>query len=430
MRCLKIFICIAFSAWALGACSSGQAAEGATLRAFVGGRLIDGSGGTPLENSVIIVGDGRIQAVGELGSIEVPDGAEVINVSGHTIIPGLINTHGHVGDVKGLQAGQYSRENVLDQLDLYARYGITTVVSLGDDRQEGVQVRDEQGDSLLNRARLYVAGPVITVRTAEEAIQRVRELAQMKVNWAKIRVDDNLDASTKMTPEVYKAVIDEAHKNGLPVAVHMVELADAKAVVAAGADFLAHSVRDAAVDDELIGMLRERRICLTPTLTREISTFVYGSRPAFFDDPFFLKEADPAVLQQLQEPARQERMRANAGAQYWQAHLPLAMSNLKALADAGVRVPLGTDSGPAGRFQGYFEHLEMEMMVDAGLTPMQVLTAATSHAAGCMGLDSELGTVEPGKRADFVVLTANPLEDITNTRTIESVWINGNRVPD
>jgi imidazolonepropionase-like amidohydrolase len=233
-----------------------------------------------------------------------------------------------------------------------------------------------------------------------------------------------------MSPEVYQAVIQEAHRQGIPVAAHLVELEDAKGLVSAGVDMLAHSVRDMPVDEELISMMRDRRICLTPTLTRDLSTFVYGERPAFFDDAFLLEEADPAVLEALQDPARQASVRENPANQYWEAHLPVAQQNMKALLDGGVGIAMGTDTGQAGRFQGYFEHLELQMMTEGGLTPMQVLVAATGEAARCMGLDVDLGTIAPGKRADLVVLQANPLTDIRNTRTIESVWINGNQVPE
>ncbi len=401
------------------------------MEVFVGARLIDGTGGTPLERAVVIVQDGVIQAVGAEGEIEIPEAARRIDLSGRTMIPGLINSHGHVGDVRGLQTGQYSRENVLDQLGLYARYGVTTVVSLGDDQEAGVQIRDEQrNDPSLNRARLFVAGPVLDPTTPEEAQQQVADLATMNVDWAKIRIDSNLGTTPKMSEETYGTVIREAHAQGLPVAVHVVELEDAKSSVRAGADFVGHSVRDLPVDDELIALMRERRICLTPTLTRELSTFVYAERPDFFDDPFFLAEADPSVLQQLMDPERQERTRQSESARYWREQLPLAMDNLRDLSAAGVRIAMGTDSGPPGRFQGYFEHLELEMMADAGLTPMQILVSATSDAARCVGLDAELGTIEPGRRADFVVLQSNPLDDIRNTRSIESVWIQGNRVPD
>lgn len=399
------------------------------MTAFTGARLIDGTGTTPLEDAVIIVENGVIQAVGERGSVDIPAGVQQVDLSGRTVIPGLINTHGHVGDVQGLETGQYSRDNALEQLGRYARYGVTTVVSLGDDREEGVQLRNEQQNPELDRARLYVAGPVLSARSPEEAAEQVAELASMDVDWAKFRLDSNLGATEKLPAEAYQAIIDEAHRAGIPVAAHIVELEDAKALLRAGVDFLAHSVRDLSVDDEMIALMRERRICLTPTLTRELSTFVYRERPDFFDDPFFLREADPAVLEELQAPERQQRTRENRGAQYWEAQLPLAQQNLKTLSDAGVTVAMGTDTGPPGRFQGYFEHLEMEMMADAGLTPMQVITASTGDAARCVGLDQEIGTIEAGKRADFVVLGSNPLDDIRHTRTIESVWVNGNPVP-
>jgi imidazolonepropionase-like amidohydrolase len=416
---------------ALIACDRGaDAAPSTSMQAYIGARLIDGTGAEPIERGVLIVQDGVIQAVGAEGVVDIPSGALRIDVSGRTIVPGFINSHGHVGNVRGLQTGQYSRENVLDQLALYARYGVTTVVSLGDDEEEGVQIRNEQReDPELNRARLFVAGPVLNPRTPEEAVSQVEQLAAMDVDWTKFRVDSNLGATPKMQPAVYRTLIEESHRRGIPIAAHIVELEDAKRTVEAGVDFLGHSVRDVLIDDELIALLRERRVCLTPTLTRELSTFVYGSRPEFFDDPFFLREADPGVVSELEDPERQRRTRENRGAQYWEAQLPLAKQNLKTLVDAGVRVAMGTDTGPPARFQGYFEHLEMEMMAEAGLTPMQILVSATADAARCTGLDPELGTLEPGKQADFVVLRENPLENIRNTRTIESVWVRGNRVP-
>lgn len=228
-----------------------------------------------------------------------------------------------------------------------------------------------------------------------------------------------------MAPEVYGAAIEAAHTNELPLASHLFYLDDAKGLLKAGADFLAHSVRDQPVDQELIDLLIEKNVCYCPTLTREISTFVYEERPDFFDDPFFLAEADPAVIRTLEDPARQRTYQA--GAPYKEA-LQVALANLKAVSDGGATVAMGTDSGPPARFQGYFEHLELELMAEAGLTPIQILVASTSAAARCIGLE-EVGTLEAGKLADFVVTTANPLDDITNTRTIESVWISGNEVP-
>ncbi len=397
--------------------------------AFVGARIIDGSGAPALENAVLISVDGKISAVGPADSTPIPADAQRIDVTGKTLLPGLINTHGHVGQVLGLEGGHYDRGNVLRQLSLYARYGVTVVNSLGDDEFEGFEVRNELDPMHLNYARLMVAGPVLAPQTVEQARRAVNGVADQNANFIKIRVDDNLGRTPKMAPEIYRAIAEESDKRGVPLAVHMYTLDDAKATLDAGADFIAHSVRDREVDAAFIDAMKAKNVCYTPTLTRELSTFVYESEPDFFSDPFFTREVDPAVIATLREPERQAAMRANASAQHYKTQaLPMAMRNLKALSDAGVSIALGTDTGPAARFQGYFEHLEMKMMVDAGMTPMQVIQSATSVAAQCMGLDY-LGTLEVGKWADVLVFDRNPLEAIENTHSLSQVWIAGNPVP-
>jgi imidazolonepropionase-like amidohydrolase len=213
------------------------------------------------------------------------------------------------------------------------------------------------------------------------------------------------------------------------VAAHIFYLEDAKGVLAAGADFIAHSIRDRDVDDEIIRQLKARDVCLCPTLMREVSAFVYESEPSFFSDPFFLREADASVLALLRDPKRQETTRTSAAAQSYKKALETASRNLERLVQAGVRIAMGTDTGPPGRFQGYFEHMELELMAKAGLTPRQILLSATGDAARCTKLDGKVGTIRPGAAADFVVLARNPLDDIRNTRSIESVWIAGNKVP-
>ena len=257
----------------------------------------------------------------------------------------------------------------------------------------------------------------------------VAGVAAQEVDFVKIRVDDNLGTTPKMPPDVYRAVIDEAHKRKLRVAVHLFYLADAKSVLDAGADLIAHSVRDLDVDAAVIATLKAKGICLCPTLMREVSTFVYESTPPFFSDPLFLAHSDKAQVATLQEPARQEAMRKSTSAQRYKAALEVASRNVKRLSDAGIPIAMGTDTGPAGRFQGYFELMELELMVKAGLTPKQVLAAATREAARCMKVDRDLGTLEAGKWADFVVLDADPLVNISNTKQINAVYIAGNRVP-
>ncbi len=197
----------------------------------------------------------------------------------------------------------------------------------------------------------------------------------------------------------------------------------------AGADFIAHSVRDTEVDDAFVAMLKRRDVCYCPTLMREVSTFVYESTPPWFSDPLFLKHVDAKTIDTLKQPAKQEQMRNSKSAQRYKAGLEVANRNLKKLSDAGVKIAMGTDTGPAARFQGYFELMELEMMAKAGLTPRQVLASATRDAARCMKLDAEVGTLEPNKWADFVVLDADPLAAIANVKKINAVYIAGNRAP-
>lgn len=407
---------------------SGLAQQSSGTNAFVGARVIDGTDRAPIGNAIIVVRDGRIVAVGPTARVTIPAGATRTSLAGKTVIPGLINTHGHAGDTVGLEGNHYSTENVLKDLRTYAAHGVTTVVSLGGDQAAGFAARDAQRTAHLDRARLFVAGPVVVAETPDEARKQVADNAALKVDVIKIRVDDNLGRTAKMPPAVSRAVIDEAHKRGLRVAVHLFYLEDAKGVLDAGADFIAHSVRDKDVDADLVAALKQRGVCVSPTLMREVSTFVYESTPPFFSDPLFLKHVDSRVVDALRQPARQETVRKSPTAQRYKVALGQASRNLKKLTDAGVRIAMGTDTGPPARFPGYFELMELEMMAKAGLTPRQVLAAATRDAARCMNLDGELGTIAPDKWADFVVLDADPLTDITNTRKIDSVWIAGNRV--
>ena len=401
------------------------------LQAFIGARLIDGTGGPVIEDSVLVVRDGRIEAAGSRDGVEVPPDAEQVDVGGRTILPGLINAHGHINNVRGLESDPsfYTEEHVENQLGLYARYGIPTGFSLGGDGPEGMLVRDRQDNSDLDRARLYVAGAIVTGPSPEEALEQVSAVAASGADVVKIRVDDNLGSSTKMTPETYQAVIAASHEQSLDLTAHLYYLEDAKGLLRAGADLLAHSVRDSEVDDELVSLLRDSGACYCPTLMREVSTYVYETRPDWFDDPFFLKEADPAVISALEEPDYQERLQNSRSAQTYKTQLAVAKQNLKILSDAGIPIAMGTDTGPAARFQGYFEHGELALMVEAGLTPMQAIVASTSDAARCMNVEADLGSLEAGKWADFLVLGENPLEDIANTHSLESVYIAGNAVP-
>lgn len=390
-------------------------------QAWIGARIVDGTGHAPLEKGTLYIRRGEIQAVGK--NVKLPAGVVRIDATGKTIIPGLINAHGHVNDPA--------------QLGMYLRDGITTLLSLGGDKE--FALREQCATAAPGTVpHLYVAGPIqdstaipgaVAVKTPEEARRSVDELIRHKPDIVKVRVDDFRGARPKMSPEVYQAVIDEARKNGYRTAAHIVLLDDAKGVLRAGVNYIAHSVRDREVDDEFIQLMKEHHAFYSPTLTREVAVFTYAERPAFFDDPFFLKEADPAEIAKMEDPKHQESVRNDASAQWYKDHLSIAMHNLKTLSDAGIVIGMGTDSGGGpGRFQGYFEHLELEYEVKAGLTPMQALVSATSGAAQVVNISQHAGTLEKGKWADFVVLNANPLDDIKNTRAIDSVWVGGVQV--
>jgi imidazolonepropionase-like amidohydrolase len=420
LRSATLSAAVLFSLIAFRSAAVGQNPN--TGQAWVGARIIDGTGKPAIENGTLLIRDGHIAAAGK--HVKVPAGVETIDASGKTIIPGLINAHGHV-----------NRE---DQLGLYLRDGITTVLSLGGDKE--FVLREYCAKAAPGTApRLYVAGLIqdssvipgaVAVKTPEEARKSVDELIRNKPDFVKVRVDDFRGARKKMAPEVYGAAIDEAHKNGYRTAAHIVILDDAKGVLRAGVDYIAHSVRDRDVDQEFIRLMKKRHVSYSPTLTREFAVFGYSETPAFFSDPFFLKEADPAEMKQMEDPKRQSTMSTDPSALWYKEHMAVAMRNLKAVSDAGITIAMGTDSGGGpGRFQGYFEHMELEYETKAGLTPMQALVSATSGAAKTINISKQVGTLQKGKVADFVVLTANPLDDIKNTRAIESVWIGGVRVP-
>jgi len=405
------------------------AAATAQTTALVGARVIDGRGQV-IERGTVVVTNGKITAVGPAASTTVPPGAQRIESAGMTIMPGLVNAHGHLTGAVGMRndPGGYTRENLLRQLKTYAQYGITTVFSLGDDQAEAFQIRSEQATGAFDGARLFVAGPVIAGATADAARQMTDKVAAMRPDLLKIRIDDNLGSSRKMPEEAWRATVARAAELKLPIATHIFYLADAKAALIAGAGIVAHSVRDVPVDAEFVRELKARNGCYTPTLMREVSTFVYGSTPSWARDPFFLKGAGAAAADELSDPARHAQVQGTAaykqGLRYKEG-LEVATRNLKTLSDAGVRIALGTDSGPAGRWQGFFEHLELEMMVDAGMTPMQVIVAATGAAAECHGKAGQFGTIQPGASADLLVLAANPLDNIRNTRQIKTIWIAG-----
>ena len=414
---------------------------------FEGARLIDGTGKAPLESSVIVVQGDHITAVGPAGKVKVPKGARVVDVHGRTIMPGLINAHGHVGLVAGGKnsAEAYTRENILPQLAQYEQYGVTSIMALGLNRDLGYQIRDEQRKGSIPGASLFVAGRGIGVpdaappvpvapdqvyrpQTKEEAVADIREAASHHPDMFKLWVDDIYGKFPKMKPEVFQAAINEAHKNKIRVAAHVFYLADAKALVAAGVDALAHSIRDQPVDAELTKAMKAKGTFYVPTFTVDESAFVFAENPEVTNDPMLAQAVPAENLQMWQGQEYKNKVGNDPNTPKIKAALANGMKNLKALQDAGVHIAFGTDSGaqPA-RVPGWAEHRELELMVRAGLTPMQALTAAGKGSAAMLGL-KDRGTLEPGKKADFLVLDANPLDDIKNTRELVSIWHGGKEI--
>jgi len=423
-----------------------QAALGEVI-VLRGATLIDGTGRPPRQNATLIIDGDRISAVGDAAKLKIPAGARVVEVRGRTIMPGIINVHGHVGLVAGGQsrADAYTRENVEPQLLQYERYGVTSVLTLGLNRDLVYELRDEQRRGALPGASLFTAGRGVGVpggappvpsapdqvyrpKTAEEAVANVREAATYKPDFFKIWVDDVFGKFPKMDPAVFKATIEEAHRNGIRVASHVFYLADAKDLIGDGVDALAHSIRDQPVDREIVALMKKRGTYYVSTFTVDESAFVLADHPAMLDDPFLGGALSPEALQQFRSPQYRDKVKSDPNVPKFRAALANGMRNLKTLHGAGVRIAFGTDSGanPA-RIPGWAEHRELELMVEAGLKPMDVLVAATRGSAAMLGA-TDRGTLEPGKRADFLVLSANPLDDVRNTRRLVSVWHGGREI--
>lgn len=377
-----------------------------TVTAFEGARVIVGDGQT-VENATFLVDGTRVLQVGPSAEVQVPAGAARVDLSGRTVMPALIDTHTHLSR---------TREDLINDLQRRAYWGVGAAMSLGQDSGEvPFQVR---GETIVDAARYRTAGRGITapepgrtdipywVTTEAEARKAVQEQAALKVDIIKLWVDDRSGAYKKLAPALYTAAIDEAHKQGLRTTAHLFTLDDAKGLLRAGIDAFAHGVRDRDVDDEIVALFKARPdFVVVPNLPdRGVATdlsFLSGTIPA-------------AQLQQLQAAAIDRPEARNA--------FGIQARNLARLNSEGVRIALGSDGNvPWGA------HLEMADMVAAGMTPQQVLVAATRNAASLLKLD-DTGTLAAGKSADFVVLEANPLDDISNTRRIASVYLRGKAV--
>ncbi|MSO46438.1 MAG: amidohydrolase family protein [Acidobacteria bacterium] len=414
---------------------------------FSAAEIIVGDSRPPLRGGALVVENGTITRVDTLEALDVPASANRVDFGDATIMPLMINLHGHPGFLQGtvLSAANYSRAAILEHLALYEYYGVGAVLALGTDVGETARaIREEQRAGRLGGARLLTAGRGLTaiggwptvipalkdapiqVATADEARAAVRQLAEADVDVIKIWVDDNLGRIPKLPRAVYAAAIAEAHEHGKPVYAHVFSLDDAKAVVAEGADVLAHSIRDRAVDAALIQSMRERNVAYVPTLTAHEATFIFADRPDWINDPA-LRQGYPQLPMALGAPEFAAGIAKNPDLALFRQQYAIARQNLKALADGGIRIAMGTDSGTANRFYGYNEQRELELMVSAGLTPAQAITAATQTAAALIGLD-DIGTLTEGRRGDFAVVTGRPAENILDSRRIEAVFRSGKAV--
>ncbi len=411
-------------------------------------RLIDGAGGLPLENATITIRDGKIAAIAAGNAVKPAAGSQVFDYSGKTIIPGLINAHGHLALVCGTQnsATCYTRDNVITELRQYERSGVTSMLSLGLNRDLIYEVRAEQRASKLDGATVYSADRGIGVpdgapplphapdqlyqpRTPAEARADVDAMAARHADFVKIWVDNMHGTKPTMDPAIYRAVIDQAHHDRLRVAAHVYYLADAKALVSDGVDVLAHSVRDQTVDEELLAVMKQRGVFYIPTLTVDESFFAFAEHPEWKNDPLLQASAGSDLLNALTGAAAREKVEQDPSLALHKRDFANDQKNLKLAYDAGVKVGFGTDSGAMpSRVPGFAEHHELEMMVAAGLTPMQAIMCATGANAELLGISRTTGTLTVGKQADLIVLNGNPLDDIRNTRKMVAVWQGGREV--
>ena len=388
--------------------------------------LIDGTGAAPRSDITIVMEHGRIGDMGPSDALAAPADATVVDLTGRFVVPGIINAHGHVG------------ANRDPQLRQYALYGVTTTTSMAFDPDDVAAFKEKQREGDLRGARImtvkyrFMSAPMkpgSEYPTPEAARAKVDEIATTGADFVKVWIDPQGGRHPRLTREYCAAVLDQARKHGKITMAHVFDYADAKMIVDEGVNILAHNVRDQEIEPDFIAALKSRNVMVISTLAREEAMFVFGDSPGFTDNPFFQKGLTPERLALLKTNKRDEQANDPARPRFARA-FEIDKINLRKLSDAGVRIGFGTDSGGAAdRFfiQGFFEHRQMELMQEAGLTPMQIIVTFSTNNSEALGIDKEFGTLAKGKAADLLVLTKNPLDDITNMRSVESVYLGGKK---
>ena len=437
---LKCLVCLAAAA-ALAACAGSPPPAEPDGLAIVGAQLIDGTGGGPIPDSVIVIRDDRIVAAGPRETTETPEGAEIIDATGQTIIPGLADMHAHYG------ADRAAAEEMM-RTQLY--YGVTTARSIGTDNAEQVELMLEANAGRPDTPRMFTAGRGFThpdgfnagaqqPTSEDEAREMVRALAGQGVHFVKMWVNEMPEPGLKITPEMRTAIVEEAIANGLVPVAHIDEEADGRHLVEAGlSDFLHSTVltfgpgsgapmADPEPSAEFIRMCLDNNVSFTPTLSIVQNNWHFAENPELLDDPDLRAAMNPQALERWSDPPARAALVEADDFEDRQAAFRQLQDFVKTMHDAGVRIALGTDSGTANVPMGWGTHHELELYVDAGLTPMQAIVAATATSASVtppVG-EAEFGTLEVGKIADLVVLDADPLEDIRNTLAIDRVMKGG-----
>jgi len=414
---------------------------------YEGARLISGDGSAPINDSAFLVENGTIVTVGRKGAVTAPRGAGRVNLTGKTVMPTLIDAHGHPGFQRGLtySADNFTRENIVDDLNRALYFGVAAVQSQGIEKGDVTyQIRADQEAGKIGGARLRIAGRGIgapnagpggaayagiayEVTTEDQARQAVQELAAKKVNLIKIWVDDRNGRAPRLPSNLFRAIIDEGHRHGLPVNAHVFYYTDAVDLVNAGIDALVHLVRDREMDDALVASIVQHNVYVMPNLAPEWNTYT--------ELPHWLKAGDPlmTLLQESTPPqviARMSKAYENpdrAAVERTRAQYSILQRSVARLARANAKITLGCDTGLEDHLFGLAEQHELESMARSGMTPMQVIVAATSRPAAYLKLD-KMGTLAPGKEADFLVLDANPLDDITNAQRISRIYMKGTEV--